>query len=146
MATGARSYDPEAIRPLRAQFGERERRSGRPWLRGKAAAGDEPSERNCDRATALARTLSAQLREAQSRINQLEREADGLVERLRAEAEDAAKLGSDANARSSGRRERRTRASLEWRARPRAVSFNCGLTPKPASSRRRERRTRASLR
>ena len=54
---------------------------------------------NCDRATALARTLSAQLREAQSQINQLEREADGLVERLRAEAEDVAKLRSDANAR-----------------------------------------------
>ncbi len=55
---------------------------------------------NCDRATALAREFSAQLRDAQSRINQLELEADRLVERLRAEAEIAiAKLQSDANVR-----------------------------------------------
>jgi hypothetical protein len=57
---------------------------------------------NCDRATALAHTLSAQLREAQSRINQLELEleADGLVDRLMAEVETAVgKLQSDANAR-----------------------------------------------
>src|SRR5262249_18307460 len=54
---------------------------------------------NFDRATALARTLSAQLREAQSRINQLEREADELAERLRAEAEEVAKLRSDVNTR-----------------------------------------------
>src|ERR1700730_19048056 len=55
---------------------------------------------NCDRATALAHTLSAQLREAQSRINQLELEADGLVDRLMAEVETAVgKLRSDANAR-----------------------------------------------
>jgi len=54
---------------------------------------------NCDRATALAHTLSAQLREAQNRINQLEFEADGL-NRLRAEAETAAaKLQSEADAR-----------------------------------------------
>ena len=55
---------------------------------------------NCDRATALAHTLSGQLREAQSRINQLELDADGLVEGLRAEVETVvAKLQSDANAR-----------------------------------------------
>jgi chromosome segregation ATPase len=55
---------------------------------------------NCDRATALAHTLSAQLREAQNRINQLEFEADGLVDRLRAEAKTAvAKLQSEADAR-----------------------------------------------
>jgi hypothetical protein len=54
---------------------------------------------NCDRATALAHTLSAQLREAQNRINQLELEADGL-NRLRAEARTAvAKLQSEADAR-----------------------------------------------
>jgi hypothetical protein len=34
---------------------------------------------NCDRATALAHKLSAQLRAAQSRINQLELAADGEV-------------------------------------------------------------------
>jgi chromosome segregation ATPase len=54
---------------------------------------------NCDRAMALAHELTAQLREAQNRINQLELEAAGLV-RLRAEAETAlAKLQSDADAR-----------------------------------------------
>jgi len=41
---------------------------------------------NCDRAAALAQTLSAQLREAQDRINQLESEADGLGDQLLAEA------------------------------------------------------------
>jgi hypothetical protein len=41
---------------------------------------------NCDRVLALAQTLSAQLREAQDRINQLEREADGLGTQLFAEA------------------------------------------------------------
>jgi hypothetical protein len=55
---------------------------------------------NCDRATILAHTLSSQLREAQSRINQLEAEADGLADRLWGEAETAlAKLQADANAR-----------------------------------------------
>jgi hypothetical protein len=41
---------------------------------------------NCDRTIALNQTLSAQLREAQDRINQLEREADGLGEQLLVEA------------------------------------------------------------
>ena len=41
---------------------------------------------NCDRVLALAQTLSAQLREAQDRINQLEREAEGLGTQLLAEA------------------------------------------------------------
>jgi hypothetical protein len=55
---------------------------------------------NCDRATILARTLSAQLREAQSRINQLEAEASRLTDRLWAETETAlAKFHADANAR-----------------------------------------------
>jgi chromosome segregation ATPase len=55
---------------------------------------------NCDRASALAHKLSAQLREAQSRINQLELEADGLADRLRSEADSAiAKLQSEANTR-----------------------------------------------
>ena len=66
---------------------------------------------NCDRATALAHTLSGQLREAQSRINQLELEADGLVERLRADVETVvAKLQSDANARVEWTRE----GTLGW--------------------------------
>src|SRR5271166_4237401 len=55
---------------------------------------------NCDRATILAHTLSSQLREAQSRINQLEAAADGLADRLWGEAETAlAKLQADAKAR-----------------------------------------------
>ena len=41
---------------------------------------------NCDRAVALNQTLSAQLREAQDRINQLEREAAELGEQLLIEA------------------------------------------------------------
>jgi hypothetical protein len=41
---------------------------------------------NCDRVLALAQTLSAQLRVAQDRINQLEREGAGLGDRLLAEA------------------------------------------------------------
>ena len=41
---------------------------------------------NCDRAVALNQTLSAQLREAQDRISQLEREADELGEQLLVEA------------------------------------------------------------
>jgi hypothetical protein len=41
---------------------------------------------NCDRVLELAQTLSAQLREAQDRINQLEREAEGLGAQLLAEA------------------------------------------------------------
>ena len=53
-----------------------------------------------DRAMALAHKLSAELREAQSRINQLEIEADGLVAEVRVETEAAvAKLQADANAR-----------------------------------------------
>src|SRR6266480_3220161 len=41
---------------------------------------------NCNRAVTLNQTLSAQLREAQDRINQLEREADELGEQLLVEA------------------------------------------------------------
>jgi predicted nucleic acid-binding Zn-ribbon protein len=69
-----------------------------PALVAKLQQAANLANENCDRATALAHTLSAELREAYFRINQLE--ADGLVERLRAEAETAvAKLQSDANAR-----------------------------------------------
>jgi hypothetical protein len=58
------------------------------------------ANQNCDRAMALAHTLSAHLREAQSRINQLELEADRRADQLWVEAEAAvAKLQSEANAR-----------------------------------------------
>jgi hypothetical protein len=61
---------------------------------------------NCDRATALAHKLSAQLREAQSRINHLELEAErARPDRLKADVEAAvAKLQSDANACNGSRR------------------------------------------
>jgi hypothetical protein len=45
-----------------------------------------PANENYDRAVALAQKLSAQLGEAQERINQLEREAEGLGDQLLAEA------------------------------------------------------------
>jgi hypothetical protein len=58
------------------------------------------ANQNCDRATALAHKLSGQLREAHDRINQLEFEANGFVDRRRAEAQTAiAKLQSGADAR-----------------------------------------------
>ena len=41
---------------------------------------------NCEQVVALAQMLSAQLREAQDRINQLEREAEGIGDQLLAEA------------------------------------------------------------
>src|SRR5215475_13445551 len=40
---------------------------------------------NCDRAMALAKSLSAQLREAQDRINALEHQADAVEQELRRE-------------------------------------------------------------
>ena len=49
------------------------------------------SNQNCDRATVLVRMLSAELRDAQQRINELEREADERV--ARAEAETGERLG-----------------------------------------------------
>jgi hypothetical protein len=55
---------------------------------------------NCDRAVALAHELSADLREAQDRINQLEREADSFFDRLLAEAKAAIQdVQSNADAR-----------------------------------------------
>ncbi len=47
------------------------------------------ANQNCDRAAALAHKLSAQLHEAENRINQLERERDGFFDQLLAEAKAA---------------------------------------------------------
>jgi hypothetical protein len=47
------------------------------------------ADENCDRAVALAHKLSAQLQEAEDRINQLERERDGFFDQLLAEAKAA---------------------------------------------------------
>jgi protein subunit release factor A len=72
--------------PLGHEFG-RSGRSGRadPIVTNWQQPANLANE-NCDQAVALAQTLSAQLREAQDRINQLEREAEGLGEQLLAEA------------------------------------------------------------
>ena len=70
----------------------------------------------------LAHSLSAQLREAQSRINQLEFGADKLAARLWAEAECAVlRLQSDANARV----ERLKREADEYIARVKAEVESC---------------------
>ena len=70
-----------------------------PTLVAKLQQAAKLANENCDRATALAH--KAQLREAQSRINHLELEAErARPDRLKADVEAAiAKLQSDANAR-----------------------------------------------
>jgi len=85
-----------------------------PILAAKLQRAAHLANENCDRATALAHKLSAQLHQAQSRINELELEADGRAGRLWAEAETAvAKLQSDANARID-----RTKREAEARIAP----------------------------
>jgi len=87
----AREFAPEDPNPAPAD----------PTLVARLQQAAKLANDNCDRAMALAHKLSAQLREAQSRINQLELEGDGLVDRLRTENEIAlAKLQSDAVART----------------------------------------------
>lgn len=85
--------------PSVRQFTREDPEPGDPAFEAKLQQRANLTNENCDRAMALAHQLTAQLREAQKRINQLEIEAAGLV-RLRAEAETAvAKLQSDADAR-----------------------------------------------
>ena len=60
-----------------------------PALVAKLQQAANAANENCDRAMALAHKLSGQLREAQARINELEIEADGLVDGLRKETEAA---------------------------------------------------------
>ena len=76
---------------------------------------------NCDRATALAHTLSAQLRDAQSRINQLELETDRLV----------------GGAQGGGRNRHRQIAVRRQRLR-RANEARCGGANRSNGGRRRE--------
>jgi hypothetical protein len=71
--------------PLGQEFGSRNSVPADPIVANLQQSANLANE-NCDRAVALAQTLSAQLREAQDRINQLEREADGLGDKLFAEA------------------------------------------------------------
>src|SRR5215468_8978734 len=66
----------------------------------KAQQAVDLANENCDRAMALAHKLAAELRAARDRINELENEADGLVERLRADARSAImQVEADADAR-----------------------------------------------
>src|SRR3954469_24487613 len=71
--------------PLGQQFGSGDADPADPVV-AKLQQSASLANENCDRAVALAHNLSAQLREAQDRINQLEREADGLFDQLLAEA------------------------------------------------------------
>jgi chromosome segregation ATPase len=83
---------PQPARGVR-NFARDEPRSAASGIEAKEAA--NLANENCDRAMALAHKLTAQLREAQNRINQLESHSEG----LRADAELAAKLQSEADAR-----------------------------------------------
>jgi hypothetical protein len=85
--------------PLVHNFAHEDAGPTDPILAAKLQRAAHLANENCDRATALAHKLSAQLHQAQSRINELELEADGRAGRLWAEAETAvAKLQSEANA------------------------------------------------
>ena len=68
------------------EFGSRDSDPADPAFVANLQQSANLANENCDRAVALAHNLSAQLREAQDRINQLEREADGLFDQLLAEA------------------------------------------------------------
>jgi hypothetical protein len=85
--------EPQSALAVR-NFAREEPRSPTPGFDAKEAA--NLANENCDRAMALAHKLTAQLREAQSRINELESHTEG----LRADTETAvAKLRSEADAR-----------------------------------------------
>jgi hypothetical protein len=87
--------------PLGQEFGSGDSDEDDPVVAKLQQSATLASE-NCDGAVALAPTLSAQLLEAQDRINQLEREADGLGDRLLAEAKSIIQeVRSDADARVS---------------------------------------------
>jgi chromosome segregation ATPase len=71
------------------EFGSRNPNPADPDLIANLQQSANLANENCDRAVALAHTLSAQLREAEDRINQLEREADRHFDQLVAEAKAA---------------------------------------------------------
>src|SRR5215472_4688212 len=71
--------------PLGQEFGSGDSDPADPVVADLQQSANLANE-NCDRVLALAQTLSAQLRVAQDRINQLEREGAGLGDRLLAEA------------------------------------------------------------
>ena len=68
------------------EFGNRVPDPADPAFVANSQHSAELANENCDRAVALAHKLSVQLREAQDRINQLEREADGLCDQFLVEA------------------------------------------------------------
>ena len=71
------------------EFGSRDSDPADPAFVANLQQSANLANENCDRAVALAHKLSAQLREAQDRINQLEREADGNFDQLLAKAKAA---------------------------------------------------------
>src|ERR1700726_4971450 len=93
--------------PLGQEFGSRNSVPTDPIVAQQSA---NLSNENCDRAVALAQTLSVQLREAQDRINQLEREAEGLGDKLLAEAK---AIIQEVQSRADARVNRTTREADE---------------------------------
>jgi hypothetical protein len=70
------------------EFGSRDSDPGNPAFVGNLQHSASPPDENCDGA-ALEHKLSAQLRRAEERINELERERDGFFDQLLAEAKAA---------------------------------------------------------
>ena len=92
---------------------------------------------NCDRAIALNQTLSAQLREAQDRINQLEREADELGEQLLVEARaiiQDVQSNADATVKRAIREADERIARLRLRERIRLVAYRTSWLRRHAES------------
>jgi hypothetical protein len=71
------------------EFGSRDSDPADPAFVANLQQSANLANENCDRAVALAHKLSAQLQEAEDRINQLERERDGFFDQLLAEAKAA---------------------------------------------------------
>jgi chromosome segregation ATPase len=82
---------------------------------------------NCDRAVALAHKLSAQLREAENRINQLERESERVAERLLAEAKAAVEEIQSTTKREGDERIARLMAEAESRFQTELARVTHGL-------------------
>ena len=106
--------------PLGQEFGSRNSVPADPIVANLQQSANLANE-NCDRAVALAQTLSAQLREAQDRINQLEREADGLGDKLLAEAK---AIIQEVQSRADARVNRTTREADERMDRLKAEAQN----------------------
>jgi len=82
------------------EFGSRDSDPADPAFVANLQQSANLANENCDRAVALAHKLSAQLQEAEDRINQLERERDGFFDQLLAEAKAAIQdVQSNADAR-----------------------------------------------